>query len=508
MKYGLTETQLKNILNTFKQFKEIEEVILFGSRAMNTFKPTSDIDIALKGTITLNTISNLQAQLEEVNIIFPFDVVNYHSISNPDFLTHINRYGIRMYLKGWVETTLGEVVKLVGGGTPKTSVNEYWNGDIPWLSVVDFNNDNRWVSNAEKSITELGLQKSSTKLLKIGDIIISARGTVGAMAQLKKEMAFNQSCYGIREIENVSDSNFLFYLTKYSLKQINRNTYGAVFDTITTKTFDVININLPPLLEQKAIAKILTVFDDKIENLKEQNKTLEATAQTIFKEWFGKYQIGDELPDGWRVFGMNELVETVNGYSYKGKELVEESDEALVTLKSFDRNGGFQTRGFKPFKGNPKPTQEVEIGDLVVAHTDLTQDADVLGNPAFIFDNGGFTKMYITMDLVKVNSIHKDVSSSFLYYLMKDRVFKGHCVGYSNGTTVLHLSKKAIPEYQLMLPIDFSLIKQFSEIANSTTNKISLNKDEIKYLKQTRETLLPKLMSGQIRVNDFKEKDV
>jgi type I restriction enzyme S subunit len=121
------------------------------------------------------------------------------------------------------------------------------------------------------------------------------------------------------------------------------------------------------------------------------------------------------------MFQMDELVETINGYSYKGKDLVEESDEALVSLKSFDRNGGFQTRGFKPFKGNPKDTQEVQIGDLVVAHTDLTQDAEVLGNPAFIFDNGGFKKMYITMDLVKVISIHKDISSSFLYYLMKDR---------------------------------------------------------------------------------------
>jgi type I restriction enzyme S subunit len=224
---------------------------------------------------------------------------------------------------------------------------------------------------------------------------------------------------------------------------------------------------------------------------------------TFFK--FGKYQIGDELPEGWRLFQMNELVGTVNGYSYKGKELVEESDEVLVTLKSFDRNGGFQTRGFKPFKGLPKSTQEVQIGDLVVAHTDLTQDAEVLGNPAFIFDNGGFKKMYITMDLVKVTPKHKDISTSFLYYLMKDRVFKGHCVGYSNGTTVLHLSKKAIPEYQVFLPNDFVKVKEFSEFANVTTNKISLNKDEIKYLKQTRDTLLPKLMSGQLRIDEFKE---
>jgi type I restriction enzyme S subunit len=405
---------------------------------------------------------------------------------------------------GWVETTLGKSINLIGGGTPNTSIPEYWSGDIPWLSVVDFNDDNRWVYSAEKSITELGLKKSSTKVLNIGDIIISARGTVGAMAQLKNAMAFNQSCYGIKEKEDISDINFIFYLLKYSLKQINRNTYGAVFDTITTKTFDFINIILPQISAQQSIAKILTSFDDKIELLQAQNKTLEALAQTIFTEWFGKYQVEDELPVGWRVYELNELVSTINGYSYKGVELIVESEDALVTLKSFDRNGGFQTRGFKPFKGNPKNTQEVKIGDLVVAHTDLTQDAEVLGNPAFIFDDGGFKRMYITMDLVKVIPTHKDVSSSFLYYLMKDKAFKGHCVGYANGTTVLHMSKKAIPEYQIYLPKDFELVKQFSEIANNTTNKISLNKLTIKSLTQTRDTLLPKLMSGEIRVNEFK----
>src|SRR5690606_6900543 len=121
-----------------------------------------------------------------------------------------------------------------------------------------------------------------------------------------------------------------------------------------------------------------------------------------------------------------------------------------------------------PFIGSPKKTQQVFIGDLVVAHTDLTQDADVLGNPAFIFDNGGFTKMYITMDLVKVVPKHTDISSSFLYYVMKDRAFKGHCIGFANGTTVLHLSKKAIPEYQIYLPENFELIKKYSEISNAT----------------------------------------
>jgi len=342
------------------------------------------------------------------------------------------------------------------------------------------------------------------------DVIISMIGEYCGFTYLEESSDINYAIknVGLFKTGNELKSKWLYYFfqSKYTNHLLNTYRSGTSQPYLALGTLRKFPILIPQNDEEKqAIVSILAAFDDKIENLQAQNKTLEQTAQTIFKEWFGKYQTGDELPVDWEAFGMNELVETVNGYSYKGIELVQESNEALVTLKSFDRNGGFQTRGFKPFKGEPKEIQEVKIGDLVVAHTDLTQDAEVLGNPAFIFDNGGFNNMYITMDLVKVNPIHKDISSSFLYYLMKDRRFKGHCVGYANGTTVLHLSKKAIPEYQLPLPKNFEKIKAFSAISDSTTSKISLNKETIKSLSETRDALLPKLMSGKTRVNDFKD---
>ena len=96
----------------------------------------------------------------------------------------------------WTRTSLANAITIISGGTPKTTVPDYWNGVIPWLSVADFNTGYRWVSKAEKHITEKGLNESATTLLEQGDIIISARGTVGALAQLAKPMAFNQSCYG------------------------------------------------------------------------------------------------------------------------------------------------------------------------------------------------------------------------------------------------------------------------------------------------------------------------
>ena len=147
---------------------------------------------------------------------------------------------------GWKETTLGDIVEIVGWWTPKTSEPQYWNWNIPWLSVVDFNNDNRRVYYTEKTITEEGLKNSSTKILNEWDLIISARWTVWALAQLKRDMAFNQSCYGIKQLDGVSDKNFLFYLLKNSISFLSRNVHWAVFDTITRETFDIIPIHLPP----------------------------------------------------------------------------------------------------------------------------------------------------------------------------------------------------------------------------------------------------------------------
>ncbi len=408
--------------------------------------------------------------------------------------------------EGWVETTLENVVSKLGDGLHGTpQYND--DGEYYFINGNNLSEGRIEIKPETKRCNKVEYEKYK-KDLNDRTILVSINGSLGYFAYYNNEKCFlgKSACY-FNVKENVS-KEFVGYQirSKYFQKYIERLAGGTTIKNVSLKTMREFPFAIPQNLpEQKAIAAILTAFDDKIKLLQAQNKTLEETAQTIFKEWFGKYQIGDELPDGWRIFQLSELVVTINGYSYKGSELVEKSDDALVTLKSFDRNGGFQTRGFKPFLGNPKANQEVEIGDLIVAHTDLTQDADVLGNPAFIFDDGGFKKMYITMDLVKVLPIHKDISSSFLYYLMKDKAFKGHCVGYSNGTTVLHLSKKAISEYQLFLPIDFNLIKRFSELADSTTTKISLNKITIKSLYETRDELLPRLMSGEIRVNDFKE---
>jgi len=164
---------------------------------------------------------------------------------------------------------LSDIMDLIGGGTPKTSIESFWNGDIPWLSVKDFNNNLRYVYKSEKTITKEGLENSSTKLLERDDIIISARGTVGEMAMIPFPMAFNQSCYGLRAKKGIVDSTFLYYLVKHNVFVLKKNTHGSVFDTITRDTFASVEVDIPEVDVQKKISGLLSNVDDKIQlNLK------------------------------------------------------------------------------------------------------------------------------------------------------------------------------------------------------------------------------------------------
>lgn len=170
-----------------------------------------------------------------------------------------------------------DIANLIGGGTPKTTEASYWDGNIPWLSVKDFYGDKKYVYTTEKSITEKGLNNSSTKLLEKDDIIISARGTVGEMAMIPFEMAFNQSCFGIRAKKDKVLPDYLYYFTKTKVRELKKSAHGSVFDTITRETFENIICKLPCLAEQRRIASILSSLDSKIELNRRINDNLTTT---------------------------------------------------------------------------------------------------------------------------------------------------------------------------------------------------------------------------------------
>ena len=181
----------------------------------------------------------------------------------------------------WEEKKVLDIFSLVGGGTPKTSEESYWNGEINWLSGGDIaQNHKQFVSATIKTITEIGLNKSSTKLLPQFATVISARGTVGKYTLLSKPMTFSQSNYGI--IPNNHENYFFTYLVlSYIVDELISSAYGSVFDTITTRTFEDVKIKLPNAETIELFEKEITpIFLKKLNNSK-QIQTLENLRDTL-----------------------------------------------------------------------------------------------------------------------------------------------------------------------------------------------------------------------------------
>ena len=384
--------------------------------------------------------------------------------------------------KGWKWVKLGEVAEVKLGQSPES---KYYNDKGIGLPFLQGNKTFGY------RYPEIDMFCSNPiKIARKGEILISVRAPVGDINITNQDICIGRGLASINSLFNQNE--FLFYFLKYSKNDLLASETGTVFGSINKDILNNFPIPLPPLPEQKAIAEVLSSIDDKIDLLHRQNKTLEEMAMTLFRQWF----MGDNISND--IIELGSLVDIISGVSYKSTDL-NPSTTAMVSLKCFDRNGGFRIDGFKEFTGNYKEQHIVKEGDLIVAHTDITQDAEVIGNPAIVISNPKYTKMVISMDIVKVIPKVNWISIEFLYFLMRTREFKGHCEGSANGSTVLHLSKQAIPTFEFKTP-KREMVIEFTKQAKELLNKTFLNQRQILTLIHLRDTLLPKLMSGEVRV--------
>lgn len=183
--------------------------------------------------------------------------------------------------EGWQVEPFSEIVDVIGGGTPRTSVPEYWGGDIPWFSVGDAPPPSEvWVIDTEKKITPRAIEESSARILPVGTTIISARGTVGRIALVGVPMAMNQSCYGLRGKLGTA-GYFTYYATRSLVSTLQQRTHGSVFDTITRDTLASVTSIVPPLhLVDAFEALVGPIFGRILTNLRE-SRTLAALRDTL-----------------------------------------------------------------------------------------------------------------------------------------------------------------------------------------------------------------------------------
>jgi len=419
-------------------------------------------------------------------------------------------------VEGWAVATLeadlkGEVVVEVGsGGTPPTEDLTYWGGTISWLTPKEMteNDSNRYVYTTERTINEKGLEKAG-RLWPIHTIMLTKRAPVGFVKINKVPITTNQGILCFR-CGNRLVPEFLYYWLSTNTPYLDAVANGSTYPELYPGDLFEFEICLPPVSEQRTIATILGAMDDKIDLNRKMNKTLEEMAQATFKNWFIDFEpfrgqgmqnspLG-EIPVGWQVEKLETIAEFTKGLSYRSDEL-QESETALVTLKSIARGGGYQQEGLKPFIGDYKAEQQIAPGEVVLAHTDLTQAAEVLGRAARVQPNPKYDNLVASLDLVIVRPKEQKATNVFLYSLLSQRQYVEHALGYANGTTVLHLSKNALPEYEFILPPS-PIIEKYSELVEPIFKQIDLNENQSNLLFKIRDTLLPKLVSGEIRVKE------
>lgn len=375
----------------------------------------------------------------------------------------------------WLKTSLVDIVELIGGGTPKTSKAEYWGGNINWLSVKDFNNENRYVYSTEKTITEEGLNNSSTKLLRKDDIIISARGTVGELAMIPFPMAFNQSCYGIRAKDGIN-STFLYYLIKHSVRKLKAMTHGSVFDTITRDTFANIEVAIPDIETQQRVAKMLADIDDKVENNQRINNNLEQQAQAMFKSWFVNFEPFDnKRPDNWAISTLGNV--SIMGAGGDKPKNVSSIKNVLYQYPIF--SNGLRDEGLYGFTDKPKISEE-------------SVTVSARGTIGFVcLRHIPYVPIVRLVTLIPETEI---ISAKYLYLWLRQI----HITG--TGTTQQQLTVPDFQKTEILVPSQ-EIMTLFTAMVEPIFEKIWANQNENEKLSSLRDTLLPQLMSGELNVS-------
>ena len=390
----------------------------------------------------------------------------------------------------------GDICKVLNGRAYKQ--NELLaSGKYPILRVGNFFSSDRWYYS--------DMELPEDKYCDYEDLLFAWSASFGPKIWDGEKVIYHYHIWKLIPNDDIADKWYLYYWLRHSVNRLTAGTHGSVMAHMTKGDMENQSIELPSLQTQRKISSILRTIDEKIHNNVAINNNLLEQIKTICTAWLSEYKPFDGvMPSDWVETPLSDIAEFISGYSYKGTELTD-STIAMATIKNFDRKGGFKLDGYKEIipSSKLKESQHAELFDTLVAHTDLTQNAEVIGNAELVMSKSGYDDIVFSMDLVKVLPKKDGVSKILIAAILQDKKFKAHCLGYVNGTTVLHLSKKALPEYKLLLPSDFSTLKPLDEVVTALYKQVSSNISENTYLEELRESLLPKLMSGELDVSNI-----
>jgi type I restriction enzyme S subunit len=380
-----------------------------------------------------------------------------------------------------------------------------------------------------------GLYKAGEKISRPGDVVLTSKGTVGRFAFVREEtpqFVYSPQLSYWRSLDfNTINPRFLFYWIQGEEFQeqadgVKSQTDMADYVSLTDQRR--MKITLPPLEDQRAIARILGALDDKIELNRRMNHTLEEMARALFKSWFmdfdpvtakaeGRVPLGmnaetaflfpaefeetDEgsIPKDWKTKKLEEIIWIKHGFAFKGEYFSEEeTDDILLTPGNFKIGGGFNYSKFKYYKGAIPEDYILKHGDLIVTMTDLSKEGDTLGYSALVPTIPN-KKLLHNQRIGKVQFLQTDTWKMYLYFLMRHNDYRDFVVGGASGTTVKHTSPTKICDYKIALP-SLPVLQSFKRLVEPWITQIEHNDLESSTLASIRDALLPQLLSGELRV--------
>lgn len=499
MKDGLTQQERSSIQAVFDSFPKLKKVILFGSRAMGTFRAASDLDLVLDGEeLNLSDLLSLKANITELNLAIDVDLILQHSIQNEALQQHIQTYGKIWWEKGeqCIEIkALDDLCTYVcSGGTPKSTNLNYYGGTIPWLNTKEIN-FNR-IYNTEKSITQEGFDNSSTKWILPNSIIIAMYGaTAGKVAINKIPLTTNQACCNLQIDQEKADYRYIYYQIVLNYTLLASLANGGAQQNLNAQQIKQFEIKVPSLVKQKKIATILSALDDKIELNNKINANLEAQAQAIFKSWFVDFEpfqdgefIDSELgkiPKGWKVASLLDIADYLNGLAMQ-KYRAERGDKELPILKIKELRNGYCDDNSERCSSTIKSEYIVDDGDVVFSWS---------GSLLIDIWSGG--QCGLNQHLFKVTSQY--FSQWFYYFWTNYHLAHFIEVANNKATTMGHITRKELVNATVVIPDNVNY--QIADGILSLLLKLIIsNRKNTNTLKGLREFLLPKLMSGEMKV--------
>ncbi|WP_320047475.1 restriction endonuclease subunit S [uncultured Ilyobacter sp.] len=408
----------------------------------------------------------------------------------------------------WKEVKLQDVVTKLGDGlhgTPKYSDDgEYYfiNGNNLFEGKIIFTDKTKRVDFEEYS--------KYKKELSNRTIMVSINGTLGNIAFYNGEKVIlgKSACYF--NVKECVDKNYIRYtLSGNNFKNYIENySSGTTIKNLSLKAMREYPVNLPPIHEQQKIASILKSLDDKIELNNQMNQTLEEMAQSIFKEWFVEFNFPNEegvpykdnggemvkselgeIPKGWRVGSIDEIIEINPRVTLKKGDTAKYVDMKALSENQSIISGVIE----REFKGSgTKFSNE----DTLMARITPCLENGKTGFVNFLQEDEaawGSTEFNV---LRSKNRIAK----AFTYFLARDKNFRDYAIANMNGSSGRQrISGKILELYEIPIPSE-DILDKFGDIATSFMKQIQKNGEEIETLIKTRDALLPKLMSGEVRV--------